>query len=109
MVVCSFPSAPTIAAQITDNISGATPIAGETYTLICDISGAENLNPTITYKWIMDSGNGMQVVSNSSMLSFPSLKLRDAANYACMATITSSYLTADIVAMKNQEIRIQSK
>ena len=88
--------APPVPVQISDG--GVTPTAGENnYLLMCSVSGAENLNPTITYRWIKNSGT--QVGTNSSNLSFTPLRLSDAANYVCEVTISSSYLTGDIVTM----------
>ena len=91
---------------------GTTPTAGETYPLFCSVSGAENLNPVIMYQWIKNSGSGqIQVGTSSSTLSFTPLQLSDAASYVCEATIASSYLTGDIVAMSviSQNVRIQSE
>ena len=99
-----------MSVQISD--SGATPTAGESYQLTCSVTGAENLNPTITYRWTRNSGSGQtQVGAYSSTLSFTPLRLADAASYVCEVTISSNYLTGDIVAMKinPQDIRIQSE
>ena len=91
--------------------SGATS-TGESYHLTCGVSGAENLNPTTTYRWIKNSGSGqIQVGTNFDTLSFTPLRLADAASYVCEVTISSSYLTGDTVAMNvnPQNIRIQSE
>ena len=91
---------------------GATPTAGEDYQLTCSVSGAENLNPTTTYRWIRSSSSGQtQVGTNSNILSFTPLRLADAASYFCEVTIHSSYLTGNIVAMNisPQSITIQSE
>ena len=98
-----------MSVQISD--SGATPIAGEDYQLTCSVSGAENLNPTTTYRWTRNSGTEVQVGADPSILSFTPLRLADAASYVCEVTISSSYLTGDIIAMSNnsQDIRIQSE
>ena len=111
-MVCNFLlfSAPSVSVQISD--SRSTPTAGEDYQLTCSVSGAENLNPNITYRWTRNSGSGQtQVGANSNTLSFTPLRLADAASYVCGVTISSSYLTGDIVAMaiNPQDIRIQSE
>ena len=97
-----------MSVQITDG--GATPIAGENYELICSVSGADNLNPTITYQWTKNSDGQIQVGTNSNTLSFTPLQLSDGASYVCAVTIASSYLTGDIAAMSvnPQDVRIQS-
>ena len=87
---------------------GATPTAGEDYQLTCSVSGAENLNPTTTYRWTKNSGSGQtQVGINSNTLSFTPLQLADAARYVCGVTISSSYLINDIAAMTSFDVRIQ--
>ena len=99
-----------MSVEISD--SGATPTAGQNYQLRCNAIGADNLNPTTTYRWTKNSGSGQtQVGASSDILSFTPLRLADAASYVCEVTISSNYLTDDIVAMNinPQDIRIQSE
>ena len=87
---------------------GVTPTAGEDYQLTCSVSGAENLNPTITYRWTRNSGSGQtQVGANLNALSFIPLRLPDAASYICEVTVSSSYLVSDIMATNSFDVRIQ--
>ena len=51
----------------------------------------------------------MFVGTNSSTLSFAPIQLSDAANYSCMVTIVSGYLTSGITAMVSQSVMVQSK
>ena len=90
---------------------GTTPTAGENYELTCNISGAGNLNPNTAYRWIKDNGTQTEFMFDSDTFSFTQLRLTDAANYVCEATIKSDYLTNDIVAMSTngQDVRIESK
>ena len=97
---------PSVIVLISNN---GTPTAGEDYQLTCDVLGAENLKPTITYQWIKNSSSQIQVESNSNTLSFTPLRLSDAANYVCTVTIASNYLTGDIAAMISQEVSVQSE
>jgi hypothetical protein len=99
-----------VSVQISDN--GATPTAGENYQLTCSVSGAENLNPTTTYRWTKNSGSGQtQVGANSNTLSFTPLRLADAASYVCEITVSSTYLTGDIIVtnVNPEDVRIQSE
>ena len=99
-----FISAPSVSIQIIESTSG---IAGENFDLLCGILGAENLNPSVTYRWTKNSGgHQIQVGTNSSTLSFTPIQLSDANNYSCTITITSDYLTTSITAMASQSIRI---
>ena len=108
IAVCllQYYSAPPVSFQI--SAGGATPTAGEDYQLTCSVSGAENLNPTITYRWTKNSGSGQtQVGINSNTLSFTPLQLADAAHYVCGVTVSSSYLINDIAAMTSFDVRIR--
>ena len=106
-----FSPAPSASVHISDG--GTTPTAGENYQLTCNISGVENLNPTITYRWTKNSGSGRTdpVGTNSSTLFFVPLRLSDAARYDCEVTVSSSYLSGGIMAINvnPQDIRIQSE
>ena len=99
-------AAPSVSVQISDG--GAAPTAGENYQLTCSVSGANNLNPTITYQWTRNSGSGQTPVgTNLNVLSFTPLRLSDAASYGCEVRISSSYLASEIIAMNSFNIRIQ--
>ena len=72
--------------------------------------GAENLNPSVTYRWTKSSdGRQIQVGTNSSTFSFAPVRLSDAANYSCVVAITSGYLTTSITATASLSVAVQSK
>ena len=48
-----LPSSPV--PVITAVVSGGTPTVGESYSLTCTVTGADRLNPTITYQWFKDN------------------------------------------------------
>lgn len=105
-----FSVVPNVSVQVRDG--GAAPTAGVDYRLTCSISGVGNLNPTTTYRWTKNSGSGrIQVETDSNTLSFTPLRLSDAASYVCDIAISSSYLSADIIAVSvnSQDIIIQSE
>ena len=90
---------------------GATPTAGEDYQLTCSVSGAENLNPITTYRWTRNSGSGQTQVGTTRILRFAPLRLSNAGSYVCEVTISSNYLTGDIVErnINSQDVNIQSE
>ena len=94
---------------ITAIVSGGTPTVGERYSLTCTVTGADRLNPTITYRWF----NGttlVSVVQQSETLSFSSLSLSDAGEYRCDVTVSSTLLSQPITNMSNtQDLTLQSK
>ena len=98
-----FP-APVISVQIT--ASPGTPMLEQSYSLTCDVTGAENLRPSITYQWT--NSNGDQI-GTDTVLSFSSFGFSDAGQYACQANVSSPYLSGDITMMDAHDVRIQSK
>ena len=81
-------------------------MVGQTgYTLTCDIFGADNLNPMIT--WIKNGSTQLQL-GDSRTLTFTPLRLSDAGNYSCR--ITSTLLNDQVTtARNNQSVIIQCK
>ena len=107
----SFFPAPAISVQVTPS---GDPVLGQSgYSLICDVTGTENLNPSIIYQWTKNNGTLTQiqnVEANSEVLSFSPLRLSDAGQYTCQATVNSpKYLTNDITEMNSQYIMLQSE
>ena len=90
---------PTIYATL----NGGTPVVGEPYTLSCNVSGYDKLDPSVTYQWMRYNETDMEapLVANSETLSFSSLNLSDSGNYSCSAVISSSYLDNSISANSN--------
>ena len=88
-----------------------TPTAGENYQLTCSVSGAGNLNPNTTYRWTKDNGTQTEFMSTTNTLNFSPLRLTNAADYVCEATINSVYLADNVVAASiNQwNVRIDSE
>ena len=83
---------------------------GESFELSCVVLGAENLNPSITYHWIKNTnGSQIQAGTDASNLSFTTVQLSDAANYFCIADISSDYLTGSITAVASHSVTVQSK
>jgi hypothetical protein len=79
-------------------------------TLTCVVSGAGNLNPTITYQWTRDG----QIVQNniSNTYNFPlQLSLAGTSVYACRATVGSTLLNGNIQASADttQTVTIQGE
>ena len=97
----SFLPVPTVSVQITT--SGA-PMLGQSYSLTCGVNGAENLSVSITYQWIKDTQTQIQV---GAVLSFSPLRLSDAGNYTCQATVMSSLLSAPITVTSSNSLAVR--
>ena len=86
------------------------PVVGSQYILTCTvtITGADRLNPTITYQWFKD--NTVVSGETQSTLSFSSLSLSDAGQYRCDVTVSSTLLSQPITKMSNtHDLTLQSK
>ena len=81
------------------------------YSLMCGVTGAENLNPSVSYQWTKNNGTltQIQVGADPSVLSFSPLRLSDAGRYTCQATVSSPYLSSDITVMDTQDVTLQSE
>ena len=67
------------------------PVLGESgYTLTCKVIVANHLCPsTISYQWIKNNSIITQLETPPNSLSFSPLRLSDAEQYACQATIAN--------------------
>ena len=93
--------------QINGSTSGTV---GESFELSCGVLGAENLNPSITYRWTKNTnGSQTQAGTDASTLSFTTIQLSDADNYSCIADVSSDYLTGSITAVASHSVTVQSK
>ena len=92
-------------------IPSGTPMLGQkSYMLTCRVYVSNNFcNPSITYQWIKSNETIMQLETETSILSFYSLRLTDAGLYACYATISSPSLSSDITVTDSHEVKIQSE
>ena len=101
-----------MSARIINN--GTAPATGQKYSLTCNISRAENLDPTVTYRWIKNNGTQTHYVvgtnSPMSILSFRSLRLSDAGKYICEVTVNSHLFHNPMNASSEQlEVHISGK
>ena len=93
---------------ITAMVSGGTPTVGESYSLTCTVTGADQLNPMITYQWIKN--NTVVSGETQSTLFISSLSLSDAGEYRCDVTVSSTLLSQSISKMSNtHDLTLQSK
>ena len=81
--LCTF----LVDVQISDGYE-ATPTAGESYSLNCSTSGAKGF----TFQWRRRTSI-VEPSSPSAMLSFSPLRLSDAGQYTCEATLGSRIFT----------------
>ena len=86
---------------------GDPPAAGQSYSLMCTVTGAGSLNPTINYQWYQGQ---TEVGTNSPTLTFDPLVLSDTGHYNCEVTISSNQLTQGVMLTSNDyEIRFGSE
>ena len=91
--------------NISDN--GSTADIGMTFSLSCLIFGHENLaNTSVQYQWLRSD---LALDDNSSILTFPSLKLSDAGYYTCRVMINSIYLFNQLVSNGSYKLVLKSE
>ena len=72
--------------------SSGSPMAGQSFSLTCSVTGADSLAPTIFYQLVQRTS---QSVTSSSVLSFDSLCLSDVGLYRCEVIIRSDRLSEE--------------
>ena len=84
---------------------------GQSYSLTCGVTGAESVSPSITYQWTKNNGTQTQIQNDAAnpRISFSPLRLSDAGQYTCQATVSSPYLSNDIAMMDTQDVTLQSE
>ena len=98
--------APAISVQITT--SGALTLGQNGYSLTCGVIGAENLTPSIIYRWTKNNGTHTHIQVGPTH-SFSPLRLSDAGQYSCQATVSSFLLSNDITITVSWNIMFQGK
>ena len=83
---------------------------GENYSLACVVTGADKLNPMLSYEWTRN-GNRLEMIDNeTNVLSFTPFRLSDAGNYHCNVSICSQYVNdAIMIESNNQSLKVQGK
>ena len=90
--------------MVTANLN--TPLmVGNDYTLICDVAGADNLSPMITYQWTRDGEMVPDI--NSMTLGLSPLQLSQAGEYTCCASVGSTLLNGNIEASADNSQRVE--
>ena len=74
------------------------------YSLTCNVAVDASLNPSITYLWTKNNGIQTQV-GTDRVLSFSPLRLSDAGQYTCQATVTP----CTIIIRDTQDVTLQSE
>ena len=86
------------------------PTFEQRYSLMCSVTGAVSINPTINYQWFKTAPRRIEVGTNSPILTFDTLVLSDAGQYSCEVTVSSSLLSqAATVGSRDYNLRFPSK
>ena len=106
-----FVVAPSITVKVTANLNMSLMVEQTGYTLTCDVSGADSLNPTITYQWTKYDGTTQTQVGTNSTLILSPLGLSDVGDYTCNVTVKSTLLNSNISPSADnlQSVMIQSE
>ena len=87
--------------------SSGPAVVGMSYTLTCTVSGADNLEATISIGF---TGPSTATGSGTSLqLPLDPLDLNDAGDYTCTATVSSGLLTNNIMLTDTEAVNISSE
>ena len=93
--------------------SGAPTLGQNGYTLTCRVLVAKYLCASIAYQWTKNNNTAViqppTAHKQTNALSFSPLRLSDAGQYTCYATISSPYLSSDVMLTDSHDVRIQGK
>ena len=98
--------------MVTANFNESLVVGQTGYTLTCDVSGADNLNQSIMYRWIKNDGSTQTPVgTNSNALTLSSVGLSNVGDYTCSLSVSSYLLNNDIMmsASNLQRVVVQSE
>lgn len=82
--------------KVTPSNGLTTPVENTSYTLTCIIA-VSNPNPVTKYEWFQ---NGLKIDSESTTLSFDSVKRNNSGNWLCKGIINQS----NIIIEKNSNV-----
>ena len=103
-VSISLSPVPDVTVLIT---TSGSAVVGMSYTLTCTVSGADNLEVTISIEFTgPNSGSG---TGTSLQLPLSILDLNDAGQYTCTATVSSGLLTNDLMPTDTEDVNIASE
>ena len=103
-----IPIVPSLKVSIS---SIGTPVAGQSYSLTCNIISGTNgiADSRITYKWTKDNGTKTQIRIYSNVLSFSSLKFSDGGLYTCEIDLNSTVLIRNATAKTTHNLEVSSE
>ena len=93
MYTCTYvpPTGLTITATVTGG--GGSFEVGESTSLSCDVTGAENLaGPTLTYMWLRDG----ETLTGQEDSMLTDLTTSDSGSYTCVVTVSDDLLITPI-------------
>ena len=82
------------------------------FILSCRVHGLpKNLHPSIAYIWTKDNSTQTQIQAGAdpNHLYFSPLKLSDAGQYICQATVSSPYLDLNITVIDSHNVTCLSE
>ena len=106
-----FPSTALVVHMVSVATSqSGSGVAGQEYSITCNVVGADNLAATFSIEW-RDPDNNMLLSGSSSSLTytFTPLAESDAGIYTCVATVSSTLLSNPRTPSDTLSITVTSK
>ncbi|XP_064386238.1 E-selectin-like [Halichondria panicea] len=99
------PDAPTCLQLLAVISPSGVPMAGQSFSLTCSLSGGASLQPTLSYQWTREGGS---LMTSTATLNFDTLYLSDAGQYSCQVILTSSQLEGEHTVAAHYTIEFMS-
>ncbi len=82
------------------------PMAGQSFSLTCSLSGGASLQPTLSYQWTREGGS---LMTSTATLNFNILYLSDVGQYSCQVILPSSKFEGEHTVAAQYTIDFMSK
>ena len=91
---------------VVEGTPSGIPMAGQSFSLTCSLTGGASLQPTLSYQWTREGGS---LMTSTATLNFDTLYLSDAGQYSCQVILTSSQLEGEHTVAAHYTIEFMSK
>ena len=91
---------------VAEGTPSGIPMAGQSFSLTCSLTGGASLQPTLSYQWTREGGS---LMTSTATLNFDTLYLSDAGQYSCQVILTSSQLEGEHTVAAHYTIEFMSK
>lgn len=86
-----------------------TEMVGESYVIVCTVTGAETLDAQINTNWLFPGGNDVQSEGVILAHQFTALQILDAGQYICSSSVDSPFLESTLTPSTTLNLNLMGK